>query len=155
MIVGQRPAQRVAMLSRAGGTTLEDLFRGAAGRRPEAIAWAVPRTREGAAGGPPRRLTYAQADRMISAIAGRLRRLGLRADEIVGLQMANTVDGVVTLLGILRAGLIATPLPLLWRQADCVHALGPVGPKALVMSARIRSAGPCIASVHRAAACFP
>ncbi len=154
MILGQTSAQHVAMLSRAGRTTLDDLFRRAAGRRPEAIALADPPNRESVTGGPPRRLTYAQADRMISAIAGRLRRLGLRADEIVGLQMANTVDGVVTLLGILRAGLIATPLPLLWRQADCVHALGRVGAKALIMSARIGSADHCTLAMHVAADVF-
>ena len=41
---------------------------------------------------------------MVSAIAGRLRRMGLNTDAIVGIQMANTVDGVLTLLGVLRAG---------------------------------------------------
>ncbi len=53
---------------------------------------------------------------MISAIAGRLRRMGLHTDAIVGLQLANTVESVLTLLAVLRAGLIAMPLPLLWRR---------------------------------------
>ena len=41
--------------------------------------------------------------------------------------MANTVENVLTLLGVLRAGLIAMPLPLLWRRADAVAALRRVG----------------------------
>ncbi len=46
--------------------------------------------------------------------------------------MPNTVDSVLTLLGVLRAGLIAMPLPLLWRRADAVAALSRVGAKALI-----------------------
>src|SRR5262249_54062260 len=59
---------------------------------------------------------------------------------VVALQMANTVDAVVTLLAILRAGLIATPLPLSWRQAECVSALGRIGAQALIVSGRIGTA---------------
>ncbi len=74
---------------------------------------------------------------MISAIAGRLRRIGLHADAIVGLQLANTVESVLTLLAVLRAGMIAMPLPLLWRRADAVTALGRIGANALIVSGRI------------------
>ena len=37
---------------------------------------------------------------------------------MVGIQMANTAENVLTILGILRAGIIAMPLPLLWRRAE-------------------------------------
>ena len=39
--------------------------------------------------GAPRRLTYAQADHIVSAIAGRLRRLGLPTDSVVGAAIAE------------------------------------------------------------------
>ena len=74
---------------------------------------------------------------MVSAIAGRLRRIGLHTDAIVGLQLANTVESVLTLLGVLRAGLIAMPLPLLWRRAEAVAALSRVGASALIVSGRV------------------
>ncbi len=99
-------------------TTLDDLFRRAAARRPDAIALADPPNRESFTDGPPRRLTYAEADRVVSAIASRLRTLGLQTDAIVGIQLPNTVESVLTILGVLRAGMIAVPLPLLWRRAD-------------------------------------
>ena len=102
--------------------TLDDLFRRAAARRPDALALADPPNRESFTDGPPRRLTYAEADRMVSAIAARLRTLGLPTDAIVGIQLPNTVESVLTMLGVLRAGLIAAPLPLLWRRADMPHA---------------------------------
>src|SRR3979409_1127107 len=139
MILGQSSLQQTALLAKSGRSTMDDIFRRAALRRPDAIALADPPNRAGVTGGETRRLTYAQADRMISAIAGRLSRLGLQTDQIVGMQMANTVDAVVTLLGILRAGLIASPLPLLWRQADCTAALERVGAMALIVSGRIGS----------------
>jgi hypothetical protein len=117
--------------------TLDELLHRAALRRPDAIALVDPPDRERFTDGKPRRLTYAQADRMVSAIAGRLRRMGLRSDVLVGIQIANTVESVLTLLGVLRAGLIAMPLPLLWRRAEAVAALSRVGAHALIVSGRI------------------
>jgi acyl-CoA synthetase (AMP-forming)/AMP-acid ligase II len=121
----------------AAGATLDALFRQAVLRRPAAVALVDPADRARFTDGAPRRLTYAQADRMVSAIAGRLRRVRLATDAIVGLQTANTVDGVLALLGVLRAGLIAMPLPLLWRRADMVDALRRVGGQALIVSGRV------------------
>jgi hypothetical protein len=154
MILGQSSPEHLALLTKAGGATLDDLFRRTAARRPDAIALVDPPNRESVADGPRRRLTYSQADHVISAMAGRLRRIGLHTDDVVGLQMANTVDGVLTLLAVVRAGLIATPLPLLWRQADCVRALARVGAKALVVNARIGAADHCTLAMNVAADIF-
>jgi AMP-binding enzyme len=155
MILGHASPEHMAMLAKAGRSTLDDVFRRAAARRPDAIALADPPNRASVAGGDPRRLTFAQADRMITGVAGRLRRLGLQTDHVVALQMANTVDAVVTLLGILRAGLIAAPLPLLWRQADCVAALNRIGARALIVSGRIGAIDHCSLAMHVAAEVFP
>src|SRR5262249_9760541 len=137
MIPGQSSPQHLATVAKVGRSTIDDVFRRAAARRPDAIALADPPNRAAVTDGAPRRLTFAEADRMISAVALRLRRLGLGIDQVVGVQMADTVDAVVTLLGILRAGLIAAPLPLLWRQADCVAALNRIGARALIVNRRI------------------
>ena len=58
--------------------TLDDLFRAAAARRPDAIALVDPPNRESFTDGTARRLTYGEADRVISAIAGRLRQMNLQ-----------------------------------------------------------------------------
>jgi len=120
----------------ADGTlaTLDDLFRRAGVRHADALALIDPPNAESITGSPPRQLTYAQADRAISAFAARLRGLSLQTDTVVGLQLANTVDSVIALLGVLRAGMIAAPLPLLWRQQEMIAALGRVGAKAIVTS---------------------
>jgi AMP-binding enzyme len=142
--------------TRIGGrATLDGLLRQAAQRRPDAVALIDPVNRERFTDGGPRSLTYAQADRMVSAIAGRLLRLGLRTDAIVGLQIANTVESVLTLLGVLRAGLIAMPLPLLWRRAEAVAALSHVGVNALVVSGRIGAADHFDLAMQIGAEIFP
>jgi hypothetical protein len=134
------PQGRPGSTGIGGRATLDDLFRRAAERRPHAAALADPPNRNSVADGPVRHLTYAEADRMVSAIAGRLHRIGLHTDSIVALQLANTVESVLALLGVVRAGMIAMPLPLLWRRADATAALGRVGASALIVSGRIGSA---------------
>jgi non-ribosomal peptide synthetase component E (peptide arylation enzyme) len=59
-------------------TTLDHMFRRAATRRPDALALIDPPNRESFTGGPPRRLTYAETDRIVSAIASTLRGLGCK-----------------------------------------------------------------------------
>jgi hypothetical protein len=121
----------------AGDAALDDLFRRTAAQRPDALALVDPPNRSGFTEGPPRRLTYGEADRVISAIAARLRELNLRADAVVALQLANTVDSVLAFMAVLRAELIAMPMPLLWRRAEIIGALRRCGATALIVSGRI------------------
>jgi len=132
-------------------TTLDDVFRRAATRRPGAFALADPPNRDSFTDGPSRHLTYAEADRVVSAIASRLRTLGLQTDAIIGIQLPNAVESVLTTLGVLRAGLIAVPLPLLWRRADMARALGQVGAKAIVTKSRIGDFDACAMAMQVAA----
>jgi hypothetical protein len=146
---------RPASIRTGARATLDELLRRAAQRRPDAIALADPINRASFTDGAPRRLTYAEADRMVSAIAGRLRRMGLNTDAVVAIQIANTVDSVLTLLGVLRAGLIAMPLPLLWRRAEAVAALSRVGVHALIVSGRIGGVDHYDLAMQVAAEIFP
>lgn len=134
--------------------TLDDLFRRVVARRPDATALIDPPNRESFTDGAPRRLTYAQADRLISAIAGRLRRIGLSTDAVIGVQCPNTVESILVVLAILRAGMIAAPLPLLWRQADCITALSRIGAKALITVGRIGQVDHCQLAMQVAAKIF-
>jgi acyl-CoA synthetase (AMP-forming)/AMP-acid ligase II len=81
-------------------------------------------------------LTFTQADRAVSGFAARLRMLGLQADAVVGLQLPNTAESVIALLGVLRAGMIAALLPLLWRKRDLLNALTRAGASAIVTTGR-------------------
>jgi AMP-binding enzyme len=117
--------------------TLDDLFRRAGVRHPDALALTDPPNRDNFADGAPRTLSFAQADRAISTFAARLRGLGLQTDNVVALHLPNTVESIVAFLGVLRAGMIAAPMPLLWRQREMVSALGQVGAKAIVTCSRV------------------
>ncbi|GEO98921.1 class I adenylate-forming enzyme family protein [Methylobacterium haplocladii] len=55
------------------------------------------------------RLTYAEADRAIRAIAGGLSRLGLESGARVMIRMGNEADYVLVYFGALAAGLVALP----------------------------------------------
>ena len=44
---------------------------------------------------------------------------------------------MLTFLAVLRAGMIAMPLPLLWRRADITSALSRAGASALIVSGRV------------------
>jgi len=127
---------------------LDQLFRYAASQRPDAVALVDPPDRERFTEGEPRALTYAQADRAITSIAARLGQLGLVADDVVALQLPNTVEGVLALLGVLRAGLIAAPLPLLWRCNDCGRALSMIEARALLTASRIGTTDHGAIAVH-------
>jgi AMP-binding enzyme len=155
MILGQSSAKHMATAANAGRATLDDMFRRAAARRPRAIALRDAPNRESFTDGAPRTLTYADADRVVSAIAGRVSRMGLQADSIVGVQMPNTVENVLTLLGLLRAGLIVAPLPQLWRGADVVSTLSRLGAKALITTNRIGAVQHADLAVQMAADIFP
>ena len=137
------------------GATLDDLFRRAGVRRPDALALIDPPNGETITGSAPRRLTYAEADRAISALAAKLRRLSLQTDMVVAMQLANTVDSVIALLGVLRAGMIAAPLPLLWREQEMVAALSRIGAKAIVTSSHVGLAAQSEIAMQVAAELFP
>jgi hypothetical protein len=117
--------------------TLDELFRRTLVRRPDAIALVDPADRAAFTDGRPRRLTYRQADQAISALAARLRGFGLPTDAVVAIQLPNTVESVIALLAVMRAGLIAAPMPLLWRHADAASALGRVAARALIGCQRV------------------
>jgi hypothetical protein len=137
-----------------GRISIDELFRHVAERRPDAIALVDAPNRELFTDGPPRRLTFAEADRMVSAIAGRLSRMGLPIDTVVGVQLPNIVENVLTVLGILRAGMIAAPMPLLWRSADAVAAMARVGAKALITCGRVGKFEHCRLATRVAADVF-
>jgi hypothetical protein len=139
----------------AAGATLDELFRRAGVRSPDAPALLDPPNRESFTDGAPRRLTFSQADRAISALAARLHALGLKTDAVVALQLPNTVESVIALLGVLRAGMIAAPLPLLWQQNEIVAALRSTCAKAIIACGRAGHEQPIKAAMVAAVELFP
>lgn len=135
--------------------TLDGLFRRAGVRHADIIALADPPDRHTIDGVEARWFTFAEADRAVSAIANTLRQFDLPADAVVAYQLPNTVENVLTFLGILRAGMIAAPLPLLWRKADIVAALTQVGAKVVITTTRAEAYVAAETAMQAAADLFP
>ncbi len=142
MILGD-PALTPALPHDPARETIDEHFRRLVQRLPDALALADPANRASVTDGEPRRLTYAQADRAVAAIAARLRGMGLPTDAIVGIQLPNIAENILAMLGVLRAGMIVAPLPLLWRRADAVAALARIGAKALITCGRVGPLNHC------------
>ena len=117
--------------------TLDGLFRRILARKPDALALLDPLNKQRITGQPPKRLTFAQADRAISALAAHFIEAGLPPNSVVAVQLPNTVEFMLTVLAAHRAGLIVALLPLLWRQAELTVALNRTGARAIVTMGRI------------------
>src|SRR5580698_8119553 len=117
--------------------TLDGLFRRILARQPDALALLDPVNKERVTGLVPKRLTFEQADRAISALAAHFIEAGLPANSVVAVQLPNTVEFMLTVLAAHRAGLIVALLPLLWRQAELTVALNRTGARAIVTTGKI------------------
>jgi acyl-CoA synthetase (AMP-forming)/AMP-acid ligase II len=154
MILGDPTLSASESAHGLGRITINDLFHHAARRRPQALALADPPNRRDFTDGKPRRVSYAEADRIVAAIAARLRGMGLPTDAVVAVQLPNVVENFLAVLGVLRAGMIVALLPLLWRRTDAVAALARIGAKALIVCGRVGASNHCQFALQTAAEVF-
>jgi non-ribosomal peptide synthetase component E (peptide arylation enzyme) len=89
----------------------------------------------------PKRIDWQTLDRAIDAVADRLISLGLKTDDIVAWQCGNVVEAPIAMLGILRARMIAVPLPPLWAAREASNALVQISPRAIVAGSTIAGRG--------------
>jgi len=117
--------------------TLDDLFRRIVARQPDALALIDPADKQRITGQSPLRLTFAEADRAVSALAAHFMTAGLPANSVIAVQLPNCVEFFLTVLAAHRAGLVVALLPQLWRQAELTMALNRTGARAIVTTSRI------------------
>ena len=124
-------------MSAAGAPSLDEIFIRSVARKPDELAFIDPFDKSRITGQRPRRLTFAEADAEVSALAAHFVGSGLPVASIVAVQLPNTVELMITALAAWRAGLAVALLPLLWRHAELTDALNRIGARALVTSSRI------------------
>jgi hypothetical protein len=117
--------------------TLDGLFKRILARKPDAPALLDPINKQRITGQPPRNLTFAEADRAITALSAHFIESGLPSNSVIAVQLPNTVEFVLTVLAAHRAGLVVALFPLLWRQAELTVALNRTGARAIVSMDRI------------------
>ena len=134
--------------------TLDGLFQRILARQPDALALLDPINKARITGQAPRRMTFAQADRAISALAAHFIEAGLPVNSVIGVQLPNTVEFVLTVLAAHRAGLIVALLPQLWRQAELTAALNRTSARAIVTSSKIDGVSHADLAMNAAAEAF-
>jgi hypothetical protein len=134
--------------------TLNTLFQRILTRKPDTIALVDPLNKLRITGHPPRRLTYAQADRAISALAAHFIEAGLPTHSVIALQLPNTVEFMLTVLAAHRAGLVVALFPQLWRQAELVAALNRTSARAIVTMSKIDGVNHADLAMNAAAEAF-
>lgn len=138
MIVGDRAAaQLLPGGPQANWTTLDGLFQKTASRVGNRLALVDDPDRPLWNRSPAQRLTFAEAEAKVAALAARFQADGLAADRAIALETPATVDTVLALLAAFRAGLIAAPIPPLWRRRDSVDNLRKLSPAALVTTGMV------------------
>lgn len=126
------PPERVADYRRRGwwrGETVDALFRKAAAERPDSEALADAPNRPDLVGTAPQRLTYAQVDARVDAMAHALAGLGVRRGDVVATQLPNLVEGVLAFLACARMGAILSPVAMAYRGHELRQILPKVEPK--------------------------
>ena len=142
------------MIPTNASPTLDGLFRRILARRPDAPALLDPLDKTRITGQPPKRLTFAEADRAISALSAHFIEAGLPNNSVIAVQLPNTVELMLTVLAAHRAGLGVALLPLLWRQAELTVALNRTGARAIVTSGRIDGVSHADLAMNAAAEAF-
>ncbi|MGQ0524433.1 MAG: amino acid adenylation domain-containing protein [Betaproteobacteria bacterium] len=114
------PEERRQLLAGSGraehhapGRCLHERFEQAAALTPDAVAVACENVS----------LSYASLNRQANRVAHRLRTLGVKPDELVGLRVERGLEMVVGILGILKSGAAYLPLDPAYPRARVAYML--------------------------------
>ncbi|WP_366923756.1 acyl--CoA ligase [Metallumcola ferriviriculae] len=115
-----------------GKKTLIEYFKEHVELQPEHTALVDPPDRQELTGTAPERLTYAQLDRAVDAVATSLAGMGIGKDDIVMVQLPNTWELAMLYLAICRTGAIISPAPMQWRFRELQYIGDLTRAKALI-----------------------
>lgn len=115
------------------GESADHFLRRAAKASPDALAFADPPNRAAFDLGLPQRFSFGDADAHVDRVAARLIEQGLTPGETVALQLPNVCETALLINALWRAGLVAAPMPMMWRADELRSALTQLKPAALIM----------------------
>ena len=95
-----------------GTTRIEDFLDMALAAHPQRVALVDPLNRREIAGGEPFRWTYSELARRVELLTISLHAHGIRADDIVVVQLPNIVELPEVFLSLSRLGAIISPVPV-------------------------------------------
>ena len=104
--------------------TIDDLFRETAAARDDALAIVDPANRRELVGSDPRRLTWREVDSEVTALAARLRELGVRRGDLIGAQLPNTIELAELYLAAWTLGAGVSPMAMQYREHEILAMAG-------------------------------
>jgi acyl-CoA synthetase (AMP-forming)/AMP-acid ligase II len=125
-------AEPVETKSKSAPLTADGLLRRRASQRPGVTALSDPPYLETHGFGPPKTLTFREADAAVDALASFFIALGLEPGDTIATQLPNLAISPLTLLAAWRAGLTVASVPMLWRAEEINKVCEGVAPKVLI-----------------------
>lgn len=114
-----------------------DLFDQRVLEDPDALALVDPLNRADLVEGPFRELTWAELEDQVDRMAQVLLDEGVKTGDVVGVQLPNCVEIVITFLAVLRLGAIVTPYPVQYRSHELTQLSNVANVQVFVTSTRI------------------
>lgn len=115
-----------------GTKTIQHYLKQLVEETPEKEAIIDPANKASLCNTPAYTLTYAQLQERIDQVATALHQHGIRKDDIVALQMPNIVELVISYFAILKVGAISSPIPIQYREFECLQLLQSLQAKAVI-----------------------
>ncbi len=117
--------------------TLCDVFLDTAARQPDALAVADPPNREAFSDGAPRRWTWAGLREQVGRWTALLHQHGLRKDDVIVMQLPNSVEMHAVYLACAMSGIVISPVPVQYRAHELHHVLAMTGARLAVTTRRV------------------
>ncbi|MDH6679801.1 acyl-CoA synthetase [Rhodococcus sp. LBL1] len=119
--------------------TVQQLFADRVRERGSQLAVVDPVNKAEYVDGLPRRVTWAELAAEVDRLAAVLLDAGVRAGDVVGVQLPNTVEQVVVFLASWRIGAIVSPLPVHSVESEIVDVCNEACVSAFVTAGRVGS----------------
>ncbi|MGH6610668.1 MAG: class I adenylate-forming enzyme family protein, partial [Burkholderiaceae bacterium] len=118
--------ERIAECMRLGwwsGRTVDDALREAVALAGSREALVDPPNRTALVGGTQRRLSFAELDAQVNALASGLLAIGFRKADVLAVQLPNITESVLAFLACARLGLIFCPISMQFRAHELRYML--------------------------------
>lgn len=135
--------------------TLYGEFLARVAQRGDAVAIVDPLNREALVGSPPRRLTWNEVDDEVVHLAARLLEHGIRAGDVVAIQLPNSIELAEAMLAVWAIGAVASPLAMQYREHELSTMGRKAGFRAILTTSRFQDREPAAEAVAARAALSP
>ncbi|MDO9439003.1 class I adenylate-forming enzyme family protein [Hydrogenophaga sp.] len=136
------PEDKIADYVRKGWwseRTMGEILIETAQRQPDALAVTDPPNLASISGVQPRRWSWSELLREVGRMSAFLHAQGLRKDDVVVVQLPNTVELHAIYLACAVSGILVSPVPVQYRGHELTHVLSATGASLAITTTRVGS----------------